>query len=317
MIVPGGNPAARVAASITQELDRSKNIVFQWRSWDSFSITDATHENLTAATIDYAHANSIDVDTDGNLLLSSRNMDEITKISRLTGRIMWRFGGRNNEFTFINDTLRFSHQHAVRRIQNGHITLFDNGNFHTPQFSRAAEYDINEETRTATLVWQYRNNPDVFATALGYVERLDNGNTLIGWGAANPSVTEVRADGSKALELTLPNGVYSYRAFRFPWTSTPTTAPTTGTPIAIALNQNYPNPFNPSTTIRFSLAQTSHATLKVYDILGREVAILIDGNLSAGSYTQEWSARGFASGVYMYKLQTGASSQLKKLLLLR
>lgn len=138
-IVPGGNSAARVAGAIIQEMDRSKNVVFQWRSWDSFRITDATHENLTAPVVDYSHPNAFDVDTDGNLLVSSRHMDEITKISRITGRIMWRLGGRDNEFTFVNDTLGFSYQHAVRRIPNGHITLFDNGNYHTPQFSRAVE----------------------------------------------------------------------------------------------------------------------------------------------------------------------------------
>jgi hypothetical protein len=216
-IVQGGDTAATVIGLIIQELDREKNVIFQWRSWDHFQITDATHEDLLASTVDYVHGNALEIDVDGNILLSCRHMDEITKINRETGEIMWRMGGKNNQFTFINDPIGFSHQHALRRLPNGDITLFDNGNFHSPSFSRAIEYQLDEQTKTVTLVWQFRNSPDNYGFAMGYVQRLDNGNTLIGWGTSNPTVTEVRPDGSKALELTLPSGIYSYRAFRFPW----------------------------------------------------------------------------------------------------
>jgi len=118
-IVPGGNPNALVTGNAIQELDRNRNVVFQWRSWDHFRIIDAVHENLTAATVDYDHMNAIDIDTDGNLLLSSRHLSEITKINRQTGEIIWRLGGVHNQFTFVNDTMGFSYQHAIRRISNG------------------------------------------------------------------------------------------------------------------------------------------------------------------------------------------------------
>ena len=167
-IVPGGNPHATVIGNIIQELDQSQNVVFQWRSWDYFRIIDAIHENLTAQDVDYVHMNAIDVDTDGNLLLSSRHLSEITKINRQTGNIIWRLGGVHNQFTLTNDTLGFSYQHAVRRIANGHITLFDNGNFHTPPFSRALEFQVDENAMTATLAWQYRNTPDIFGAAPWY-----------------------------------------------------------------------------------------------------------------------------------------------------
>ena len=118
-IVPGGNPNAIVIGNTIQELDQSGNVVFQWRSWDHFRIIDATHEDLTAPAIDYVHMNALDIDTDGNLLLSSRHQSEITKIDRQTGEIIWRLGGVNNQFTFVNDSLGFSYQHAIRRIANG------------------------------------------------------------------------------------------------------------------------------------------------------------------------------------------------------
>lgn len=317
-IVPGGDSAAIVIGNTIQELDQAQNVVFQWRSWDHFNITDAIHENLTARSIDYVHMNAIDIDTDGNLLLSSRHQDEITKIDRQTGNIIWRLGGRHNQFTFTNDTFGFSYQHAVRRIPNGHITMFDNGNYHNPPFSRAVEYELDETNRTATLVWQYRNSPDLFGAAMGYVQRLDDGNTLIGWGATNPSVTEVRPDGSKALELTLPTGVFSYRAFRFPWPNgTQTSVAIQPSPVSYSLAQNYPNPFNPSTNIHFLLGGSGHTSLIVYDVLGRQVATLVDGNLPAGDHVQQWDANGLASGVYICRLEAGGIVQTRKLMLLR
>ena len=89
-VVQGGNPNAIVYGLIIQEIDVNKNVVFQWRSWDHIAITDAIHENLLAASVDYIHGNAIEMDKDGNLLISSRHLSEITKINRTTGNIMWR-----------------------------------------------------------------------------------------------------------------------------------------------------------------------------------------------------------------------------------
>jgi hypothetical protein len=215
-VVEGGNPNAVVVGLVIQELDQEKDVVFQWRSWDHFQITDCVR-SITGANVDYAHGNSIEPDTDGNLIFSSRHMDEITKVSRETGEIIWRLGGKNNQFTFVNDPDQFSQQHSARRLANGHLLLYDNGNFHTPPRSRAVEYTLDEVHRVATLVWQYRNTPDTFGGAMGSVQRLPNGNTLIGWGATNPTATEVAPDGRKVAEMTFAPGTFSYRAFRFEW----------------------------------------------------------------------------------------------------
>jgi Arylsulfotransferase (ASST)/Secretion system C-terminal sorting domain/Bacterial Ig-like domain len=316
-IVAGGNREATVAGLIVQELDREKNVVFQWRSWDHFQITDATHTDFTAATVDYVHGNALELDQDGNLLLSCRHMDEITKISRETGEILWRLGGKNNQFTFVNDSLGFSHQHALRRLPNGHLTLFDNGNFHNPPFSRAVEYELDEQQKTATLVWQYRNTPDIYGEAMGYVQRLDDGNTLIGWGATNPTVTEVSPSGKKVFELAFDDGIFSYRAFRFPWKDEilPVAA---ATPAVFSLAQNYPNPFNASTTIQVSLPQESTVTFKVYDLLGREVLNVLEGEKrNAGEFIVRLNASSLPSGMYFYKLTTENFSQTKKMVVVK
>jgi hypothetical protein len=88
-------------------------------------------------------------------------------------------------------------------------------------------------------------------------------------------------------------------------------------PREYSLEQNYPNPFNPSTIIRFSLPRSGHVTLKVYDLLGREVETLVDGQRPAGSYNVEWTPNGLASGVYFYRIQAGAFSDVKRLVLLK
>jgi len=316
-VVPGGSPEAEVVGYAIQELDQNKNVVFQWRTMDHFNITDAMNIDFTATWIDYAHCNAIDVDTDGNLLLSTRHFDEITKINRETGDIIWRLGGRNNQFRFVNDSVGFSYQHAVRRIDNGNITLFDNGDFHVPPYSRAVEYAVDTAQKTATLVWQYRNTPDAFGFAMGYVQRLQNGNTLIGWGAGNPTATEVSPSGNKVFEMTFDSGVYSYRAFRYDWQPLVAAAPRAGPPASYALSQNYPNPFNPSTTIQFSLAQESHVDLVVFNALGERVATLENGELPPGSYSRRFDGTRFASGVYIYRLRAGDFSATQKMLLLR
>ena len=88
-------------------------------------------------------------------------------------------------------------------------------------------------------------------------------------------------------------------------------------PAGFALLQNYPNPFNPSTNIRFAVTGSGLVTLKVYDILGREVQTLVSENLQQGSYKATFDATGLASGVYLYRLESRGFSQTRKLILLR
>ena len=312
-IIPGGDTNATVLGLIVQEIDENKNVIFQWRSWDHFQITDATHENLLAHNIDYVHGNAIDLDADGNVLISSRHMDEITKISRQTGNIIWRLGGKHNQFTFINDPYGFSHQHNIRHLPNGNYTLFDNGNFHDPHFSRAVEYKLDEVNKTATLVWQYRNSPDYYGGAMGNTQRLPGGNTFIGWGATNPTLTEVRPDGVKTLEMTFAENVFSYRAFKQTWDGAPEEQP----PANFILSQNYPNPFNPMTSIKYQLTEDGYVSLKVYDILGREVKTLISENQKADTYIISFNAQNLASGVYFYKLVANGFIESKKMMLVK
>ena len=86
---------------------------------------------------------------------------------------------------------------------------------------------------------------------------------------------------------------------------------------APALSQNYPNPFNPTTTIKFQIPRFNFTTLKVYSVLGKEVAVLLEENLSAGEHTAQFNAANLASGVYFYSLQGQGFLLQRKMLLLR
>jgi len=228
---------ATVIGCVVQKLDKDNNVLFEWRSWDHYSILDADHISFSNCLIDYVHANTIEIDNDGNILLCCRNMSEITKINAVTGAIMWRLGGLNNQFTFINDADGISYQHDIKRIANGNITLYDNGNFHTTPVSKAKEYTLDEVNKKATLVWSYKrtiDTKDVYAKAMGSVQRLSNGNTFICWGLvigqqAAPSITEVTSSGTVVWEMDLTGNFSAhaiYRAHRRDWTpcSRPTAA---------------------------------------------------------------------------------------------
>ena len=83
------------------------------------------------------------------------------------------------------------------------------------------------------------------------------------------------------------------------------------------LYQNYPNPFNPTTKIEYSIPKTSFVTLKVYDILGREVVMLVNEEKSVGNYKAEFNGSNLSSGIYFYKLQAGDYTSVKKMVLLK
>jgi len=214
----GGQSDAWVLGNHVAEMDEEDNLVFFWRSWDYFEVADAVHENPTWDFIDYIHMNSIDVDLDGHIVISSRHLSEITKINRQTGQIIWRLGGENDYFKWVNDSYRNSYQHDVRVLPNGNYTLFDNGNHRSPEFSRALELSVNTTTWEVTKVWEYRDNPDKFAKWMGNIQRFPNGNTGICWAEGwLPKFTEVRPDKSKAFEMDYKDGGWAYKAHRASW----------------------------------------------------------------------------------------------------
>ena len=88
-------------------------------------------------------------------------------------------------------------------------------------------------------------------------------------------------------------------------------------PSIFSLEQNYPNPFNPNTTIKFSLGKSGLTTLKLYDVLGKEVATIVNGELAAGPHTVSFNASNLPSGVYLYTINSGKYSETMKMMLMK
>jgi hypothetical protein len=222
-ITKGGNPNANVIATVIQELDKDKNCVFQWRSVDHIPIPQS-FSSLLNTNIAHVHGNSYYLDTDGNLIVSLASSFEIIKIDMVSGQIIWRFGGRKNQFNITGDNalykpLYFSMQHDIKRLPNGNFLLFDNGFAKVPKFSRAVEYSVDEVNKTAAMVWEYRHTPDIAAFAMGSAQRLTNGNTLIDWGMLVSSyqrmATEVTPEKKIVAEYSLPSAMFSYRVRKY------------------------------------------------------------------------------------------------------
>jgi hypothetical protein len=202
----GGRPGQPVAGHILVRQSASGATEFLWSAWDHFSLADwlFVPANLSSyASIDFDHPNSLALDRDGNYIVSFAGLGEITKIDTVTGQMRWRLGGRHNQFSIVGDPLGgFGFQHDVRVLENGDLLFFDNGLVHTPPESRALQYRLDLKKMTATLVWEYRHEPPVFNAFVGSVQRFQNGNTLIGYGAAN-LMTEVSPSGQVIWEARL------------------------------------------------------------------------------------------------------------------
>lgn len=214
---------ARIIDAVLQEVSPKREVLFQWNSWDHLSYDESVRYPDTGA--DYTHMNSTFVDTDGNWIVSMRNFSQVIKINRTTGEVMWRLGGKANEFTFLDDPSDgFCGQHTVRRVDNGNLLLFDNGVMCWPRgarrskFTRIVEYEIDEDEKTAKMVWSFHRE-GTFTDSAGSAQRLPNGNTFIGWGNSEkpPMATEVDRDGNIVFEVEARGPeklARSYRAHR-------------------------------------------------------------------------------------------------------
>jgi hypothetical protein len=226
-IVAGGQPDALVSGGVLQELDADKNVVFQWRTWDYFDFETWSYNRrfATRSIVSAFHLNTVNLDDDGHIFLATPTV--VFKINRQTGDIIWTLGGSLNEFSFVGvdstDGVGMVTGHMFHRLPSGNVLVHDNGNRQGTVSSRANEFALDEESRTAELVWTYVPDTIIAGWHRGSAQRLPNGNTLIGWGGSSglpsPAVTEVNAAGEKLYELSfVPPDIESYRAFRFPFT---------------------------------------------------------------------------------------------------
>jgi hypothetical protein len=116
----GGFAQAQVTGTGVQHRSAGGTMLFQWSPFDHFAITDVDPSERAGRFVNWTHGNALDIDTDRNVIVSFRNLNEITKIDAVTGNVVWRLGGRRNQFAFRGTAMpAFSHQHGARPYGSG------------------------------------------------------------------------------------------------------------------------------------------------------------------------------------------------------
>lgn len=216
---------ANVKFAVIQEFNEQHQLIFEWHAKDYFQFNDVDsffYQPVTSLlinpdfTLDWTHCNSLEMDTDGNIMLSSRNYSAVVKINRNTGKVMWQLGGKNNEFQFIDCPDPFYGQHDIRRIKNGHITLYDNGDYLKPHSARALEFELDEKNKVAKLVWSYTFKPGMSSRGRGNVQRLDHNNTLVCFGKVKTNPVCFVMIDSAGNKLVQVDSISAYRVLYYP-----------------------------------------------------------------------------------------------------
>lgn len=218
----------RVLDSVVQEIDIPTGLVlYQWDSLDHVPVS-ASYPPVPKNPLhpwDYFHVNSVQAQSDGSFVLSSRDTWAAYKVSGQTGAVIWTLGGKHSSFK-LGPGASFAFQHDVRLRPGNLATLFDDGAgppaVH-PQ-SRALTLKLDYRHHTANLAAQAEHRPGLLAFFEGNVQAEPGGNELVGWGQ-QPYLTEFDAHGRTVFDARFVDANSSYRAYRFPWKGTPAAAP--------------------------------------------------------------------------------------------
>jgi hypothetical protein len=224
----GGPSYSGLTDGVMQEIDIKTGLVmFEWTSLDHVALSESYASAMRSTApfpYDFFHINSINLDRDGSLMISSRNTWAIYDVAASTGQINWRLGGKKSNFKAGPGT-RTAWQHDPRELPDGTISLFDNGSSPTvhPQ-SRGIVLRLNPATGEATLVTQLLHAPALVVESQGNTEALPNGDWFLGWGQ-EPFFSEVSPQGTTLFDAHFPVHTQSYRSFRFPWAGAPVHPP--------------------------------------------------------------------------------------------
>jgi Arylsulfotransferase (ASST) len=236
----GGPSRGYIISGVVQEIDiATGKLLFEWDSWDRshppVQITESYQkrgvgdggDGTAGRPYNYCHVNSIAVDQDGDLLISARNTCAVYKISRKTGKIVWRLNGKKSDFT-MGPHSKFWWQHHARLHTNGRLSIFDNaanGPIMNEKQSRALILRLDTQAMRVTLEKAYIHpRQRMLAGAMGSAQLLDDGRMFVGWGT-EPHFSEFSSDGRLLLDGDILKGDASYRAFRQNWTGHPAELP--------------------------------------------------------------------------------------------
>lgn len=210
-----------VLECVIQEIDiATGDVWWEWHSLDHVPVEESyrPHPEDPEIAWDYIHVNSIEVDHDGNLLISSRTNHCIYRISIEDHHVIWRLGGKESDFELEPDAV-FAVQHDARRLPDGTLSLFDNVDSDNQVDSRGLVFELDEEAMTATLIREYHRDGGMHSPYQANMQTLESGNVFIGWGSG-PRVSEFTHEGEMIFDMRYQAGV-SYRGYRVDWSATP------------------------------------------------------------------------------------------------
>src|SRR3954451_13412655 len=235
----GGTDQTLLDSGVVQVNIKTGKVVRAWSANDHIPMSEGVppaNPNSPAA-YDPWHINSIDVDKDGNWLVSMRNTWAIYKINSTTGAIIWTLGGKSSSFP-IPDNVAFAFQHDARWRPNSEISFFDNDccalipqpsgppkaapPVHGSQ-SRGLQIKVDETAKTVSLVGQNKLY-DLTSGTQGNRQVLPSGNVFMGWGQ-QPFYSEFSKTGRLLLSVRYPDQNESYRAYRYTWKGRPASHP--------------------------------------------------------------------------------------------
>lgn len=211
-----GSKRALVESGVIQELDLDRKLVFEWHAKDHFKPEEADGFFLNdTAAFSWTHMNAIEPDGNDAILVTVRNFNEVTKISKKDGAVVWRLGGARNQFRFEGDSLRLLAMHDARKIKNGHLTIYDNGHGENAlkHHSRVVEYQLDEKRKIVTLKSEHRNN--FYSIGRGNYQSLEGGWALINFGEVRGvnATFEMLDRGKSAARFRFEDTLGAYRAF--------------------------------------------------------------------------------------------------------
>jgi hypothetical protein len=225
----GGGGDSAVTNSLLQEIDIKTGLVmYEWTSVDHVALGDSYSAPAASSPqwpFDFFHLNSINLDPDGTLLVSSRNTWAADDIDPATGQLLWTLGGKHSSFIEGRGAAT-AFQHDVRPIGSDVFSIFDNGAAPPAHAqSRAVVLDVDPLTHGVSVQAQYLHpGHPLLADSQGNMQALPNGDWFVGWGQ-QPDFSEFSASGRLLFDASLPSGYESYRALRFRWRATPASAP--------------------------------------------------------------------------------------------
>jgi hypothetical protein len=212
---------------VVQEVDIPTGLVmFEWHSLGQISSKESFGPHNKGQPFDLAHINSIQMEADGNFLISGRHTNAVYELNGQTAQINWRLGGTRSDFD-LTSASKFIGQHDARLQPDGSITLYDNGGPTGPEReSRALWLNVDEAHRKVSVRRAYHYRKVVKAFSQGGMQVLPSGDVFVGWGGNEPYFSQFTAGGTMIFDGHFdPKGDDTYRAYRFPWSARPAAPP--------------------------------------------------------------------------------------------